>query len=127
VRLIHFYVDFRLRKPFQALRALQDARRTLPIACFEEQIVAAVRAHQVVLVAGDTGCGKSTQVPQFLLHAGFSRIACTQPRRLSAMALCRRVAFETMNAYGSQVAYQIRFDSTRTASTRILFLTEGVR
>jgi hypothetical protein len=66
------------------------------------------------------------QVPQFLLNAGFNKIACTQPRRLSAMALCRRVAFETMNAYGSQVAYQIRFDSTRTGSTRILFLTEGV-
>ncbi len=63
---------------------------------------------------------------QYLLSAGFSRIACTQPRRLSAMALCRRVAFETMNAYGSQVAYQIRFDSTRTEHTRILFLTEGV-
>ncbi len=65
-------------------------------------------------------------MPQFLLNAGFNKIACTQPRRLSAMALCRRVAFETMNAYGSQVAYQIRFDSTRTGSTRILFLTEGV-
>ena len=65
-------------------------------------------------------------MPHFLLNAGFARVACTQPRRLSAMALCRRVAFETMNAYGSQVAYQIRFDSTRTLRTRILFLTEGV-
>ena len=63
---------------------------------------------------------------QFLLSAGYTKIACTQPRRISAMALCRRVAYETMNMYGSQVAYQIRFDTTRSEHTRILFLTEGV-
>jgi hypothetical protein len=126
LRIVSFYVDYRLKQPFSKLRALHDGRRSLPIAAYEDTILAAVRAHQVILVSGDTGCGKSTQVPQFLLRAGFSKIACTQPRRLSAMALCRRVAFETMNAYGSQVAYSIRFDSTRTASTRILFLTEGV-
>ena len=125
-RLVQLYVDYRVKKPFQALRALHDSRQQLPIAHFEDDIIAALRSNQVIIVSGDTGCGKSTQVPQFLLNAGFSKIACTQPRRLSAMALCRRVAFETMNAYGSQVAYQIRFDSTRTLRTRILFLTEGV-
>ena len=86
----------------------------------------AVRGNQVVVLAGDTGCGKSTQVPQYLLDAGCDKIVVTQPRRISAIALTRRVAVETNNEYGAAVAYQIRFDSSRTEATRVLFLTEGV-
>ena len=67
---------------------------------------------------------KSTQVPQYLMESGYKNVACTQPRRIAAMSLCRRVAFETNNEYGSQVAYQIRFESTKTKDTRLLFLTE---
>ncbi|KAJ1491686.1 P-loop containing nucleoside triphosphate hydrolase protein, partial [Baffinella frigidus] len=80
----------------------------------------------VVLVAGDTGCGKSTQVPQYLIAAGFANVACTQPRRISTMSLCHRVSSETFNEFGTQVAYQIRFESNRTEKTKILFLTEGL-
>jgi len=70
------------------------------------------------------GCGKSTQVPQYLMAAGFRRIACTQPRRIACHALAKRVAFESANVYGSTIAYQVRFDKTVAADTRILFLTE---
>ncbi len=66
------------------------------------------------------------QVPQYLLAAGHSHIACTQPRRIACTALARRVAFETLNEYGSRIAYQIRFERTRTQMTRMLFLTEGL-
>uniref|UniRef100_A0A0M3HLT9 DUF3509 domain-containing protein n=1 Tax=Ascaris lumbricoides TaxID=6252 RepID=A0A0M3HLT9_ASCLU len=66
------------------------------------------------------------QVPQYLLEANFGRIACTQPRRIAATALARRVAFETLDEYGSSIAYQIRFERTRTLRTRLLFLTEGL-
>jgi HrpA-like RNA helicase len=65
-------------------------------------------------------------VPQFLIQAGFDRVACTQPRRISTMSLCARVATETLHEHGSLVAYQIRFDSNRTERTKILFLTEGL-
>ena len=70
------------------------------------------------------GCGKSTQVPQYLMAAGFRRIACTQPRRIACHALSKRVAFESANVYGTKIAYQVRFDKTVASDTRILFLTE---
>lgn len=70
--------------------------------------MSAVREHQVVLVAGDTGCGKSTQVPQYLLGAGFGKIACTQPRRIACISLAKRVGYETLSEYGSEIAFQVR-------------------
>lgn len=73
-----------------------------------------------------SGCGKSTQVPQYLLAAGYDKIACTQPRRIACTALASRVSHETLNEYTSSIAYQIRFERTRTSFTRLLFLTEGL-
>ncbi len=64
--------------------------------------------NQVILVAGDTGCGKSTQIPRFLLEAGFDKIACTQPRRIACISLAKRVSYETLNEYDNQVGYQVR-------------------
>lgn len=68
----------------------------------------------VAPLARPSGCGKSTQVPQFLLRAGFSRVAVTQPRRISAMSLARRVSFEMLDG-GREVGYQIRFSGAGTA------------
>ncbi|KAH9520121.1 DEAH (Asp-Glu-Ala-His) box polypeptide 34 [Bulinus truncatus] len=85
-----------------------------------------LQKYQVIVVAGDTGCGKSTQVPQYLLEAGYEKIACTQPRRIACISLSKRVGHETLNEYGSEVAYQVRFDKSKTQATRILFLTEGL-
>ena len=58
------------------------------------------------------GCGKSTQVPQYLIAGGYSRVAVTQPRRISAVSLARRVAHETLNVHGDGIGYKIRFSST---------------
>ena len=108
------------------LLQVQRDRQLLPIASYADEITSAVRANQVIVLAGDTGCGKSTQVPQFLLHCGVTRLAVTQPRRISAVSLTRRVATETNNEFGSEIAHQIRFDSSRTSRTRCVFMTEGV-
>ncbi|KXS09241.1 hypothetical protein M427DRAFT_49751 [Gonapodya prolifera JEL478] len=123
---LKMFEGFKEKKRASLAEKIQKERDALPIKSYEEKIVEAVRSNQVVLVAGDTGCGKSTQTPQYLLRAGFNHIACTQPRRIACYSLAKRVSYETMDAYGSEIAYQVRFQSTRTQETKVLFLTEGV-
>ncbi|MEQ2190545.1 hypothetical protein XENOCAPTIV_030112 [Xenoophorus captivus] len=123
--LLHF-LDFRQKQSFGKLAKLRREQKNLPIFQYRDRIVELVRLHPVVVVAGDTGCGKSTQVPQYLISAGFSHIACTQPRRIACISLAKRVSFESLNQYGSKVGYQIRFETSRTAATKLLFLTEGL-
>ncbi|KAM8904824.1 putative ATP-dependent RNA helicase DHX34 [Spinachia spinachia] len=123
--LLHF-LDFSQRQSFGKLAKLRREQKNLPIFQYRDRIVDTVRRHPVVVVAGDTGCGKSTQVPQYLLSAGFTHIACTQPRRIACISLAKRVSFESLNQYGSKVGYQIRFETTRTPATKLLFLTEGL-
>lgn len=123
--LLHF-LDFSQRQGFGKLAKLRQEQKSLPIFQYRDRIVELVRVHPVVVVAGDTGCGKSTQVPQYLLSAGFNHVACTQPRRIACISLAKRVSFESLNLYGSKVGYQIRFETTRSTSTKLLFLTEGL-
>ncbi|XP_003459180.1 putative ATP-dependent RNA helicase DHX34 [Oreochromis niloticus] len=123
--LLHF-LDFSQKQSFGKLAKLRREQKNLPIFQYRDRIVELVRLHPVVVVAGDTGCGKSTQVPQYLLSAGFNNIACTQPRRIACISLAKRVSFESLNQYGSKVGYQIRFETSRTATTKLLFLTEGL-
>ena len=104
--LLH-YVDFLQKQKFAQLVKVKHDQQKLPIYEHRQEIVDAIARHQVVVVAGDTGCGKSTQVPQYLLSAGYTHIACTQPRRIACISLSRRVAYETLNEYGSEVAYQV--------------------
>ena len=92
----------------------------------KQEIVEAIKKERVVIIAGDTGCGKSTQVPQYLYAAGFQKIACTQPRRIACISLAKRVAFETLTENRSDVGYQIRFEKQRNQETRITFITEGL-
>ncbi|KAM9319044.1 putative ATP-dependent RNA helicase DHX34 [Pholidichthys leucotaenia] len=123
--LLHF-LDFSQKQSFGKLAKLRREQKNLPIFQYRDRLVDLVRHHPVVVVAGDTGCGKSTQVPQYLLSAGFTHIACTQPRRIACISLAKRVSFESLNQYGSKVGYQIRFETSRTAATKLLFLTEGL-
>uniref|UniRef100_A0A8C0FVZ5 DExH-box helicase 34 n=1 Tax=Chelonoidis abingdonii TaxID=106734 RepID=A0A8C0FVZ5_CHEAB len=123
--LLH-YLDFTQKQSFAKLAKLQRERAALPIAQYRDQLLRAVAQNQVVVVAGDTGCGKSTQVPQYLLAAGYSHVACTQPRRIACISLAKRVAFESLHQYGAEVGYQIRFESSRSPATKIVFLTEGL-
>uniref|UniRef100_A0A8C6SBM2 DEAH (Asp-Glu-Ala-His) box polypeptide 34 n=1 Tax=Neogobius melanostomus TaxID=47308 RepID=A0A8C6SBM2_9GOBI len=122
---LHF-LDFTQKQSFSKLSKLRREQKNLPIFQYRDRIMELVRRHPVVVVAGDTGCGKSTQVPQYLLSAGFTQIACTQPRRIACISLAKRVSFESLNQYGSKVGYQIRFETTRTKATKLIFLTEGL-
>ncbi|KAG2430712.1 hypothetical protein HYH02_013554 [Chlamydomonas schloesseri] len=125
-RLLPWFEDFHQRRQMARLRKLQADRAALPAAAFRGAIVSALASSQALVVAGDTGCGKSTQIPQYLAAAGYRRIAVTQPRRISAVSLARRVAVEAGDAHGSSVGFKVRFSSSVAGSTRIVFCTEGI-
>ena len=101
----------------------------LPISARAEEITAAIQANQVVILAGETGSGKTTQIPKMCLAAGRGtrgRIACTQPRRVAALSISRRVAEELGVAWGREVGCKIRFNDQTTSRTVIKFLTDGM-
>ncbi len=124
--VLSLYVDFLQREKFARLKKLRRAQADLPIAEYRNEIIGKLRENSVIIVAGDTGCGKSTQVPQYLLGAGYKNIACTQPRRIACISLAKRVGFETLNEHGSEIGYQIRFERKKTDRTKVVFLTEGL-
>ncbi|CAB1113098.1 unnamed protein product [Ectocarpus sp. CCAP 1310/34] len=159
-------------------RKHQEQRRGLPIFAHKADIIRAVKYHQTVVVVGETGSGKSTQIPQFLYEAGITRggagwipgwesgeattaargsgkkrgrapsqedvvkgsssgggdkrgfqgglIACTQPRRVAAVTVAKRVAAEVGCDLGNTVGYTVRFDDRTSKSTRIKYMTDGV-
>lgn len=102
----------------------------LPVVEHREEIIAAVKAHQVVIVVSDTGSGKTTQLPKMVAEAlgdGERRkVGCTQPRRIAAASVSRRVADELAVPLGDLVGYQVRFEEKMSAQTRIKFMTDGI-
>ncbi|MDI1249220.1 MAG: ATP-dependent RNA helicase HrpA [Lacunisphaera sp.] len=101
----------------------------LPISARADEIIAAIRNHQVLILAGETGSGKSTQIPKMCLVAGrgdHGRIACTQPRRVAATSVARRVAEELNVDFGREVGCKIRFADQTTSDTVIKFMTDGM-
>ncbi len=102
---------------------------SLPIAREAERITALIRDHQVVVIAGETGSGKTTQLPKLCLAAGrgvAGMIGCTQPRRIAARAVATRVAQELHSELGTTVGYQVRFTDRVGDDTRIKFMTDGI-
>ncbi|KAI8986924.1 P-loop containing nucleoside triphosphate hydrolase protein [Pilobolus umbonatus] len=112
---------------------IQAARMKLPVCSEEQVIMEAIRNNTVVIICGETGSGKTTQVPQFLYEAGWSHpesdnpglIGVTQPRRVATVSMAKRVA-EELNLSDREVSYQIRYDATVSKDTRIKFMTDGV-
>lgn len=115
---------------------LRRQRSELPIASFREQIIKTIEENRVVVIAGDTGCGKTTQVPQYIFdneianeRAAFANILVTQPRRISAISMSERVALEFgEEIVGNSIGYQVRFDKSlpNYENGAILFCTAGI-
>ncbi|KAI8103615.1 hypothetical protein M9435_004950 [Picochlorum sp. BPE23] len=110
---------------------MERIRKSLPIAKHKEEILQAVESSQVVLIAGETGCGKTTQVPQYILESCWEkgkpcRVMCTQPRRLSATSVAERIAQERCESIGDNVGYTIRLDKKGGDDTAIMFCTNGI-
>lgn len=98
----------------------------LPVSAAREEIARAIRDHQVVIVAGATGSGKTTQLPKIALELGRTRIAHTQPRRLAARTIAERVAEELQVPLGTTVGYKVRFTDKVSADTSIALMTDGI-
>lgn len=98
----------------------------LPVSAARAEIADAIREHQVVIVAGATGSGKTTQLPKIALELGRERIAHTQPRRLAARTIAERVAEELQVELGTLVGYKVRFTDKVSDATRIALMTDGI-
>ena len=104
-------------------------QQDLPICKRRLEIIAAVRNHPVIIISGETGSGKTTQIPKMCIDAGrgrIKRIACTQPRRVAALSIAKRVSEELDVEYGGEVGCKIRFADKTSPQTRIKFMTDGM-
>ena len=105
-------------------------RMTLPVYEHKAAFCKALQENQITLLIGETGSGKTTQIPQFVAELGYSahgkRIACTQPRRVAAMSVARRVSEEMDVELGEEVGYKIRFEDMTSSSTILQYCTDGM-
>ncbi|KAL0365014.1 UNVERIFIED_CONTAM: DExH-box ATP-dependent RNA helicase DExH7, chloroplastic [Sesamum angustifolium] len=125
------------KKEMKKYKEMLQSRSSLPIAELKDDILHLLEENNVVVISGETGCGKTTQVPQYILdnmieagRGGYCNIICTQPRRIAAISVAERVADErcesSPGSNDSLVGYQVRLDSARNERTKLLFCTTGI-
>lgn len=122
----------------QRYHGLLATRKTLPVYGFLDELEDKLKHNRVIVVEGETGSGKTTQIPQFLVHLGMAlgtstdeqgnqrRVACTQPRRVAAMSIAKRVSEEMDVVLGQEVGYTIRFEDMTSPRTVLKFMTDGM-
>eukprot|EP00916_Digyalum_oweni_P025101 GHVL01041415.1.p1 GENE.GHVL01041415.1~~GHVL01041415.1.p1 ORF type:complete len:1162 (+),score=207.07 GHVL01041415.1:64-3549(+) len=114
---------------FAKTKTIQEQRKSLPIFECRQDLLDVIREHQVVIIVGQTGSGKTTQLTQFLYEEGYANwglIGCTQPRRVAAVSVAKRVSEEMECELGKKVGYAIRFEDCTSNETVIKYMTDGV-
>ncbi|RKP23951.1 P-loop containing nucleoside triphosphate hydrolase protein [Syncephalis pseudoplumigaleata] len=112
-----------------AAMSIAEVRRSLPVYQFRDDLLRAIEEYQVLVIVGETGSGKTTQIPQYLHEAGYTKngkkVGCTQPRRVAAMSVAARVAEEMGVKLGYEVGYTIRFEDCTSDKTVLKYMTDG--
>lgn len=110
--------------------SIEGTRKSLPIYTFRDDLLKAIEEYQVLIIVGETGSGKTTQIPQYLHEAGYTKdglkVGCTQPRRVAAMSVAARVAEEMGVKVGNEVGYSIRFEDATSDKTILKYMTDGM-
>ncbi|XP_072845286.2 pre-mRNA-splicing factor ATP-dependent RNA helicase DHX16 isoform X2 [Pogona vitticeps] len=110
--------------------SIQEVRHSLPIYPYRADLLAAIAEHQTLIIEGETGSGKTTQIPQYLFEEGYTekgmKIGCTQPRRVAAMSVAARVSQEMDVKLGNEVGYSIRFEDCTSERTVLKYMTDGM-
>ncbi|KAI8182352.1 Pre-mRNA-splicing factor ATP-dependent RNA helicase-like protein cdc28 [Colletotrichum sp. SAR 10_86] len=110
--------------------SIQETRKSLPIYAYRDDFLAAMEKYQILVIVGETGSGKTTQLPQYLHEAGYTKnglkVGCTQPRRVAAMSVAARVADEVGVKVGQEVGYSIRFEDNTSDKTILKYMTDGM-
>ncbi|KAL7949360.1 P-loop containing nucleoside triphosphate hydrolase protein [Trichoderma barbatum] len=110
--------------------SIQETRKSLPIYQYRDQFLEALEQYQILVIVGETGSGKTTQLPQYLHEAGYTKngmkVGCTQPRRVAAMSVAARVADEVGVKIGHEVGYSIRFEDCSSEKTVLKYMTDGM-
>lgn len=112
-------------------KSIQEMRKLLPVFQYREELLQAIKDNQILIVVGETGSGKTTQLPQYLVEEGYTnsgklQIAVTQPRRVAATSVAARVAEEMDVCIGKQVGYSIRFEDKTSEKTVLKYMTDGM-
>ncbi|KAK5712111.1 hypothetical protein LTR15_012180 [Elasticomyces elasticus] len=111
-------------------KTIEEKRKTLPVYQYRDTFLKAVADYQILIVIGETGSGKTTQLPQYLYEAGYCKdgmkVGCTQPRRVAAMSVAARVAEEIGVKVGNEVGYAIRFEDCTSDKTALKYMTDGM-
>ena len=128
---LEYKSDRRMPTLYERLNARSESQwaSQLPVFKHRSRIVQAVIDNQVIVITSDTGSGKTTQIPQYLAaseHFKDQRIIVTQPRRVAATSVARRVSEEVGCVLGDEVGYAIRFDDTSSSKTMIRYVTDGI-